>query len=366
MYGIGLALAAAALFGASTPASKWLLGSLGAFQLAGLLYLGAALAMAVPLWRERRGASRPRLDRHNRLRLAGAIAAGGVVGPVLLLLGLRLTLSSSVALLLNLEMAATAVLGALLFREPLARAGWLGVAGVVAAGLVVSWGGGWPGWLAALLVAGACGCWALDNQLTALIDGISPARSTFWKGLAAGGVNLSLGIAFERFAASASGIAFALGVGSLSYGASIALYIASAQQLGATRAQACFASAPFLGAALSFAWLGEPLAPTHVAGAALLALSVALLLSSRHAHDHVHAPMEHLHAHRHDDGHHLHTHTALAPAAYHSHWHRHERLVHVHPHWPDLHHRHVHDASAEGARSEAKPSEGQRSDPARE
>lgn len=356
MYGIGLALAAAVLFGASTPASKWLLGSLGAFQLAGLLYLGAALGMAAPLWRERRGAPRPGLDAQNRLRLAGAIAAGGVVGPVLLLLGLRLTLSSSVSLLLNLELAATAALGALLFREPLSRAGWLGVAGVVAAGLVVSWGSGWPGWLAALLVAGACACWALDNQLTALIDGISPARSTFWKGLAAGGVNLSLGLAFEPFAADAGSIALALAVGSASYGASIALYIASAQQLGATRSQACFASAPFLGAALSFALLGEPLAPTHFAGAVLLALSVALLLASRHSHAHVHAPMEHVHAHRHDDGHHLHAHAGLPAATLHSHWHRHERLAHAHPHWPDLHHRHLHHASAAGAQSEAKPS----------
>lgn len=100
---------------------------------------------------------------------------------MLLLFGLRLTLASAVSLLLNLEMVATAVLGAALFREHLGPSGWLGVAGVAAAGAILAGGGGWPGILAALLVAAACVCWGLDNHLTALIDGITPARSTLVK-----------------------------------------------------------------------------------------------------------------------------------------------------------------------------------------
>ncbi len=342
MRAIGLALLSALLFGASTPASKLLLDNLGAFQLAGLLYLGAALGMALPLARQRRGRTLSKLDGRNRALLGGAVLLGGIVGPVLLLLGLRLTLAGSVSLLLNLEMAATAVLGVALFREPLRRIGWLGVAGVVAAGAVISSGGGWPGWLAAGLVAVACLCWGFDNHLTALIDGITPARSTFWKGLVAGAVNLGIGLGFEPFAASSGVVAAALVVGALSYGASIALYIASAQQLGATRAQALFASAPFLGAALAFGVLGEPIAATHVLGALLLAGSVTILFLGQHEHEHVHEPLEHVHAHRHDDGHHLHEHPDLAPETRHVHWHRHARLVHAHPHWPDLHHRHTH------------------------
>jgi drug/metabolite transporter (DMT)-like permease len=342
VHALLLALASALLFGAATPASKLLLDSLEPFQLAGLLYVGAAFGMVPVVARERRAAAPLHLDRANGARLLGAVVFGGVLGPVLLLAALRLTLAGSVALLLNLEMVATAVLGVALFREQLGRAGWLGVLGVVAAGAIVSADAGWPGVLAALLVAAACTCWGLDNHLTALIDGITPARSTLVKGAGAGAVNLAIGLASDPLAAPAGAIAAALAVGALSYGASIALYIAAAHELGATRAQAIFATAPFAGALLSFALLGEPVRVAHATAAALLAASVAALLWSRHAHLHVHQAMEHVHSHRHDDGHHTHDHLDLPASTRHRHAHSHERLVHAHPHWPDVHHRHGH------------------------
>jgi drug/metabolite transporter (DMT)-like permease len=294
--------------------------------------------------RERRAGVRLRLDRATAARLAGAVVLGGILGPVLLLAALRLTLAGSVSLLLNLEMVATAVLGAVLFREPLSRTGWLGVAGVVAAGAILAAGAGWPGLVAALLVAAACGCWGVDNHLTALIDGITPARSTLVKGAVAGATNLAIGVSADPLAASAGELAAALAIGSLAYGASIALYIASAHELGATRAQAVFATAPFAGALLSFALLAEPVGPAHAAAAPLLVASIGALLWSRHAHLHVHEAALHVHSHRHDDGHHAHAdvHPELAPGARHSHAHRHERVVHAHPHWPDVHHRHEH------------------------
>jgi drug/metabolite transporter (DMT)-like permease len=292
---------------------------------------------------ERRTGVRASLDRANARRLAGAVLLGGIAGPVLLLAALRLTLAGSVSLLLNLEMVATAVLGVALFHEPLGRAGWLGVAGVVAAGAALAAGAGWPGLLAALLVAAACLCWGLDNHWTALIDGITPASSTLVKGAAAGTVNLAIGVAIDPLTASPGAVGAALVVGGLSYGASIALSIAAAQQLGATRAQAIFASAPFVGAALSYAVLGEPFGLVHASSAALLAVSVAALFWSRHAHGHVHEPVEHVHSHRHDDAHHLHDHAGQPASLRHSHAHVHERLEHAHPHWPDVHHRHPHE-----------------------
>ena len=84
--GVGLALLSALLFGLATPASKILLAHLGPLQLAGLLYLGAALGMAIPALRDRAGFVR--LDATNTARLAGAVVLGGIVGPVLLLFGL--------------------------------------------------------------------------------------------------------------------------------------------------------------------------------------------------------------------------------------------------------------------------------------
>ncbi|MGD9764881.1 MAG: DMT family transporter [Candidatus Binatia bacterium] len=334
------ALASALLFAAATPASKVLLAELSAFQLAGLLYLGAALAM-LPVIARRPHVRSTQLDPANRCRLLGAVAAGGLVAPVLLLAALRLTPAASVSLLLNLELAATAVLGALVFHEPLGRTGWLGAAGIAIAGGVLS-GGDWPGLAAAALVAAACVSWALDNHFTALIDGITPALSIWWKGLAAGGTNLAIGLALQPLSAPAGEVVAALMVGALSYGVSIVLYINAAHRLGAVRAQAVFSSAPFLGAALGVALLGEPLPPAMLFAIAVLVPSVALVLRSAHAHLHTHIAVEHVHSHRHDDGHHDHVHEGLAPSVLHSHRHSHPGLAHAHPHWPDLHHRHEH------------------------
>lgn len=348
MYGLALALLSALLFGASTPASKWLLGSFEPFQLAGLLYLGAAAGMAPIVVGERRRGAGMVFDRTNALRLGGAVLFGGILGPVLLLFGLRLAGAGSVSLLLNLEMVATAVLGVALFREHLDRLGRLGVAGIVASGALLAGGGGWPGVQAALLVALACTCWGLDNHLSAVIDGITPARTTLVKGLVAGSTNLVIGLSLAPFVASAGALAAALAVGALSYGASISLYIASAHEIGATRAQGVFATAPFVGAVLAFTLLGESFGWVHAGACILLAAAVPALLWSQHAHDHIHEPLEHIHSHRHDDGHHFHEHPGLDPTVRHSHAHVHERLVHGHPHWPDIHHRHPHGSAAEG------------------
>ncbi|MCB0137808.1 MAG: DMT family transporter, partial [Caldilineaceae bacterium] len=168
-----LALAAAALFGAATPFSKSLLADLSPFQLSGLLYLGAA-AGVLPIALRGRGLLRPwAMDTRTRRLLLGAVIFGGIVGPVLMLFGLRMAAAASVALWLNLEAVATALLGVWVFRDHLGRNGWIGAAGILLASVLLSWGQGAAGWQAGLLVAGACVCWGLDNHMTALIDGIT-------------------------------------------------------------------------------------------------------------------------------------------------------------------------------------------------
>jgi len=342
VYGVALAFSAALLFGVATPASKLLLRGLEPFQLAGLLYLGAALGVAPVVWLERRRGVRMRPTRSDAARLAGAVLFGGAAAPVLLLFALRGSPAGSVSLWLNLEMVATAVLGTLFFREHLGRAGWAGVAGVVAAGAILAGSGGWPGAAGLALVAAACVCWGLDNHWTALVDGVTPAASALVKGCGGAALGLAIGAAAEPFAASRTTVAAALATGALGYGASIALLISAAQALGATRAQSVFATAPFAGAALSFGLLGEPLGPQHVVAMPLFALSLRLLAKSQHAHPHVHEPVEHVHSHSHDDGHHEHAHPGLPPQARHTHPHHHARVDHAHPHWPDVHHRHLH------------------------
>ncbi|MCB9761360.1 MAG: DMT family transporter [Alphaproteobacteria bacterium] len=334
-------LAAAALFGASTPASKGLLdNAIGPLTLAGLLYLGAGLA-TLPFALSG-GAAARRRDHRNLALLGGAVLFGGVLGPVALLVGLRTAPSASVSLWLNLETTATALLAWAFFKENMGARAWVANGLVVLAGLLLAAPQGFAFAPAAGLVVLACVCWGLDNNLTAVIDGFTPAQMTVAKGLVAGAVNLGLGIALEGMPPASSLLAAALAVGALSYGASIVLYIRGAQALGATRSQMLFATAPFLGVAVAWLGLGEPILWVQGAAAALMALALGLLLTDHHAHEHRHEPVTHTHAHRHDDGHHGHSHPDLPAEAWHTHEHAHEVLVHSHPHVPDLHHRHVH------------------------
>ena len=340
-----MAVLSAALFGAATPASKLLLGAFPAFQLAGLLYLGAALGVMPLLLRSRgiKGIKTPwSLEKKNRWRLLGAIASGGILGPVFLLLGLQLASAASVSLWLNLELVATAVLGYFLFQDQLGRYGWIGVSGTVFAASLLSWGEGTAGVQAGLLVALACIAWGFDNHWTALIDGITPAESTFWKGLVAGTVNLSLGMAVQSYGGSVAVTLAGLGVGVLSYGASIVLYITSAQNLGATRSQLIFASAPFFGVAFSALAVREAISPIQVVAVSILIGSLAILFQDQHKHEHSHPTIAHEHLHRHDDSHHSHIHPGQPASLLHSHWHEHEAIAHAHSHLPDIHHRHQH------------------------
>ncbi len=336
------ALLSAVLFGVATPFSKSLLGALHQNQLAGLLYLGAAaFLIPVVLNQRRQGVQIFPADRRNRLLLLGAVVFGGIVGPLLLLHGLNVSKAASVSMWLNLETVATALIAVALFREHLGRWAWLGNAGVLASGILLGFEGGWAGLTGILFVGGAALAWGLDNNLTAVIDGISPEASTFWKGLVAGGVNLALGMALVGGRPGAAW-ALALLLGGLSYGASISLYIASAQRMGAARSQMVFASAPFFGVFLSVLWLGEGMSLLQIAAGVLLVGSIGLLVFEQHAHEHVHKKIQHHHMHRHDDGHHDHRHEQAGDSGRHAHPHEHQAVRHIHPHWPDLHHRHTH------------------------
>lgn len=158
----------------------------------------------------------------------------------------------------------------------------------------------------------------------------------------AGTVNLAIGVSLDPFSVGPLHIVMALLVGSLAYGASIVLYIRSAQLIGATRAQVLFASAPFFGVVLAVIILNEPLTLVHLIATPIFLIGVALLLIESHSHHHIHEAITHEHSHSHDDGHHSHEHEGLLSSVRHSHLHTYEPNEHQHPHWPDIHHRHRH------------------------
>ncbi len=335
----------AALFGVATPLSKILLGGLSQFQLAGLLYVGAGLGMVPFVITRRRTSPAKRMDGKNALRLGAAVLFGGCMGPVFLLFGLSSAQASSVSLWLNLELAATAVLGRLFFRDHLDAKGWAGVAGALFAGVMVTAGEGRAGVPSVVFVILACVCWGLDNNFTALIDALTPEEITLAKGLIAGSVNLGIGMLTAGGIPAGTTALAALAVGAVCYGGSIALFITAAQYMGAARGQIVFSSGPFFGMLFSFLLLLERPSWPQLAAAAILLGSIILMIKSRHSHVHGHARLVHVHSHRHDDMHHTHVHEGQPAILNHSHVHAHEPLEHDHAHMPDLHHRHGHGKS---------------------
>jgi drug/metabolite transporter (DMT)-like permease len=339
---------AAVLFGATAPAASELAGSVPTFTLAGLLYLGAGLAVlpnvvvSPPSRRAVAAEWRPAL---------AAVVAGGAVGPVLLVAGLARTSPASASLLLNTELVATVVLAALVFREHLGPRVWTSAALITAASVLLTWEPGATVDVGALLIVAACVSWGVDNGVTAGIERLSPQQVVALKGFVAGGANLAIGLAVAGWGSTTGPIdvVAALLIGAAGYGWSITLWVTGARQLGAARAQVIFATAPFIGALVAWSVIRDPITVTQVGAVLIAGTGVAVSLRSDHHHEHRHHELEHDHEHVHRDrhrddrrdDHHDHDH-ADGFTGRHSHPHVHVSLVHAHPHVPDLHHRHDH------------------------
>jgi len=348
--GIGLALVAALLFGVSTPLAKLLLGDVHPQMLAAFLYLGSGLGLG-SVWLATRLLQTKRretaLTRADLPWLAGAVAVGGVLSPLLLLMGLERTAASSAALLLNLEGVLTAALAWLAFGEHISGRIAAGMVAICAGGGVLAWQGSptWTDEVGPLLIAGACLAWAIDNNLTQKISGSDPVQIASIKGLVAGTVNFSIAAATGSFATDPVHVIAALALGLFSYGVSLVCYLRALRETGTARATAYFSVAPFAGALLAIVIWREPLTPAFLVASALMLAGVWLHVTERHRHVHRHEPLVHAHVHVHDDHHdagHRHGPGDPEPAdpLPHAHEHRHEPLVHTHEHYPDLHHRH--------------------------
>jgi len=347
------ALGAAVLFGASTPFAKQLIGddfsASSPFQLAGLLYLGSGIGLtSIRLMRDR-GWKAVELPSREWPWLLAAIAFGGVLGPLLLMVGLSHTTAATASLFLNLESVLTAVLAWVVFRENADRRIVLGMALIVAGGSVLAWPVGnvseaaanASGW-GTLALALACLAWAIDNNLTRKVSASDALFIAGSKGLVAGCVNTGLGFALGATVPTAAMWTSAMLIGFLGYGLSLVLFVLALRGLGTARTGAYFSTAPFVGAVLAVAVFGEPTGMHFWVAAVLMATGVFLHLTEHHSHTHEHPEMFHQHRHRHD-AHHQHTHDFdCAGTEPHTHVHQHQRQTHQHAHFPDLHHRHAH------------------------
>ena len=338
-------------FAASVPAGKVLLRDMQPLALSGGLYLSAGLFCAAllgvgALRRER--VTRNRLQGREWLWLGAAVAAGGILGPIALLYGLRSTSAYIAGLLLNFEAVFTVTLGALLSGERVGRRGVGGILLIIAGAILLSGigsaGARFEHLLGPVLVVAACACWALDNNLTQRVSLRDARQIVAIKGLVGGAVSLLLAfVVGQRVGLPGVRPLFAIVVvGAVSYGASIVLFIRGLRELGVVLTGALFALAPGFAAGLSWMFLDEPVGPTSLL--ALLGMTAgALLLSTDvHVHEHTHEALEHAHEHEHDE-HHQHEHRpGELEQARHAHWHRHEPVTHSHPHAHDVHHRHPH------------------------
>jgi drug/metabolite transporter (DMT)-like permease len=313
-----------------------------------LLYLGSGVSLGAYRFAQRamfdRNTREARVGRTEWPWLALAIFTGGVIAPVLLMLGLSRVSTAEAALLLNLEGVFTAVVAWVVFREHVDRRIAAGMIAIAAGAIVLAWNpaeavrvsGG------AVLVAGACLGWALDNNLTRKVSASDPVQIAATKGLVAGSINIGIAVALGASAPSVTMIGLAALLGLFSYGVSLVLFVRALRHLGAGRTSAYFSTAPFVGALSGIVLFGEPVTPRLGVAAALMTIGVWLHVSERHEHEHLHEPLEHEHRHSHDE-HHDHEHDVFAPPGEpHSHRHMHERLLHSHPHYPDIHHRHGH------------------------
>ena len=341
--GVPLALGSAALFGAAPPLSKLLLDSVNPFMLAGLLYLGAGVGLAI--YRLLRGKAHETneapLTAADIPWLALAIGMGGILAPVLLMFGLSLTTASSSALLLNLEGLATMAIAWLVYRENVDRRLLVGAFAILAGAALLSWNGqGLALDTGALLVAGACVAWGLDNNFTRRISATDPVVIAMLKGLVAGVVNFGLALLGGAALPSIPVLGAAGAVGFFGIGISLVMFILGLRHLGTARTGAYYSLAPFIGAVLAILVLDERVTTRLLIAGALMGIGLWLHLSERHEHEHDHEALEHDHAHSHDE-HHQHEHDGPVTEP-HAHLHRHEPMRHRHPHYPDLHHRHSH------------------------
>ncbi|MHC1479495.1 DMT family transporter [Frateuria aurantia] len=336
------AILSALLFGFGAPAAHRLLADASPQMLAGLLYLGSGLGLA--LWRmiqPGHGREAP-LSRQELPALLSMIVFGGLLGAWLLMEGLQRTDAASGSLLLNLESVTTLLIAWLVMREAVDRRLLLGALAIVAGSVCLNWHGHAQASQGNWLIAAACLCWGIDNNVTSRLSHRDPVRLAMLKGLVAGPWNLLLAELNGHHLPSPGVALTAMALGVVAYGLSLVLYILANRGLGAARSAAYFALAPFAGAGLAILAFHQPLTEVMIVAAALMAVGVLLHLLEEHKHEHEHEAMEHEHRHRHD-AHHQHVHGPDdPPGEWHSHPHRHAPLKHSHAHYPDLHHRHRH------------------------
>jgi drug/metabolite transporter (DMT)-like permease len=341
------AVVAAALYSISSPVSKLLLKELSPFQMAALLYLGAGIGMlAVRLirnlsFKEQKEAMLTRCE----LPYVLAMIILDIAAPILLMLGLSRSDPANVSLLNNFEIVATSFIAMFLFKEAIGRRMWIAIGFISISSIILSLQGTQSLTFStgSLFVLLACCCWGFENNCTRMLSSKDPLQIVAIKGLGSGVGALIITMITGRYSRHIPSILFALLVGFIAYGLSIYFYIKAQRVLGAARTSTYYATAPFIGAFLSWLIFREGITAQFILACIIMLIGSYFAVSEVHYHPHVHDIVTHEHKHIHTDGHHTHTHSPTLIGE-HSHIHTHETLVHSHGHTPDTHHTHKHSS----------------------
>ncbi|KJR44171.1 Permease of the drug/metabolite transporter (DMT) superfamily [Desulfosporosinus sp. I2] len=340
---------AAALFGASAPISKLLIGEIAPTLMASFLYLGSGIGLYLQRYfrsYNKRFSDEARLTRNDWPWIIGAVCIGGIAAPIVLMFSLKNTPASTASLLLNFEGVATTVIAVVAFKEAVGKRIWMAVLLITMASILLSWGssGQWGFSLGAIGVLGACILWGIDNNFTRNVSDKDPLSIVTIKGLSAGTFSLILSFILGFSLPSFKFILLAMLLGYFSYGLSIVLFIRAMRELGSARTSALFGTAPFVGAVLSLLLFRESQGTLFFFALPIMIIGAVFLFKEEHEHLHEHELTEHEHRHYHNEAHHTHCHSSdkIPESGYHSHVHEHESIIHEHQHTPDIYHRHAH------------------------
>ena len=253
--GIFLAILAASLYAVNAPFSKILLNSMPSTLMAGFLYIGAGLGTAViAILRKMSGHSglEETLTR-TELPFTIAMIILDIAAPICLLLGLSMTTAANASLLNNFEIAATAFIALLVFKERISPRLWLGIIFVTVSCLILSFEdiSSLHFTKGSLLVLLAACCWGLENNCTRKISSKDPLQIVLLKGIFSGGGSLAIGFMIGERIQELWSIPCTLLLGFIAYGLSIYTYVYAQRLLGASRTSAYYAIAPFIGVFLS-------------------------------------------------------------------------------------------------------------------
>ena len=250
------AILAAALYALNAPVSKLLLQNTPPTMMAGFLYLGAGVGMALMGLARRKtghGKKEAQLTKKDLPFTIGMVVLD-IAAPIFLMIGLKRTTAANASLLNNFEIVATSLIALLIFKEKIGRRLWLAIGLITLSSILLSVedAGSFQFSVGSLFVLLACVCWGLENNCTRNLSHSDPLEIVIVKGFGSGIGSVIIGLMVGESLPVWSDILKILLLGFVAYGLSIYFYVYAQRDLGAAKTSAYYAVAPFIGVLLSF------------------------------------------------------------------------------------------------------------------